>query len=197
MSSPSKAAPAPGIDINIDMRLNFDKGGPYYSDILMSGDEWQSVRNYITENLKILFDNDIKSMLDEYEFNIDLFKGKLINLLSKSTNVTCKLFCSLLNAVTDDGNNEPFIKDLLTYALYDLVHDHHTAGRATSTHLVKCFQYSGSGPPQPINRFNSNQDAIPLSAHAHTDYCEARNLSEKIPPNEEHTDKRNKKQSKR
>ena len=193
MSSSSKAAPAPGIDINIDMRLNFEKGGPYYSDILMSGDEWQSVRDYITENLKILFDNDIKSMLDEYEFNIDLFKGKLINLLSKSTNVTCKLFCSLLNAGADDGNNEPFIKGLLTHALYDLVHDHQTAGRATSTHLVKCFQYSGSGPPQPINRFNSNQDAIPLSAHAHTDYCEARNLSEKIPPNEEHTDKRNKK----
>ena len=200
-----------GIDINIDMRLNFvkadqdadqdadqvadkvaDKDHSYYSSILMSENECQKVIYYIRDNLKFLFDNDIKSMLDEYEFNMDLFKRKLIKLLSESDNVTCKLLYTLLREdpvnPDENNNNEKFIKALLTHALYDLVHDHHTAGR-TSKHHVKCFNYNGS-PPHPIVKFKSNQDAIPLSDAANED-SESK-VHSANPQYEEHTDKRNK-----
>ena len=180
------------VDINIDMRLNLQNGN-YYTNILMSVGDHSKVIGYIRENLKFLFDKDIKSMLDECPYDCMLFKKKLIDLLDKSNNVTCKLFCKLLKDEKEGTADTEFIKELLENALYDLIHDHHNAGRANNTHFVKCFLYNG-GVPLPINKFKRNQDAIPLSVDAHTDSCKAREDSDKLPqpPFKEHKDKRSK-----
>jgi len=181
-------AAATDIDINIDMRLNLGNGKDFFSSILMNAAEYSEVINYIKENLKFLFDNDIKSMLDEYKYNNNLFKAKLIDSLSKSNNVTCTLLYKLLQDNTADAKENDFIKKLLTNALYDLVHDHHSPGRVANTHFVTCFEHTGS-TPFPINNFNSNQDAIALSVEAHVDKAGA---GAAPPLNKVYTDKRRK-----
>ena len=170
MSSSSAAqisASAPNIDINIDMRLNLGNGGTYYTNILMKNSEYQEVINYIRENLKNLFDNDIKSMLDEYKYDYKLFKAKLINSLFSSNNATCKLLYKLLNDESADANDKLFIEDLLTNALNDLVHDHYNPSRTTNTHMVECFTRPSNIVP-PINKFKGNKDAIALSIDAYS-----------------------------
>jgi len=180
------------IDINIDMRVNLGSGDlngkEYYSSILMKPDEWANVTSYIKEKLKILFDNDIKSMLVEYKYDYKLFKAKLSILLSKSPNNTCQLLHKLLNEESNYLTDEQFIRDLLTNALNDLVHDHHNAGRTAATHFVKCFKYEGGQLQPPFDKFKTNPDAIALSIEAYQEHTH----SNTEPQHETHTDKRNK-----